>query len=113
MSDTRSTSDASNREPLGIGDEATFESFVQSDGTVLVDFYADWCGPCKQLAPKIETVAERFPSQVGKVDVDEHPGIAQRYNVRSIPIVIVFQGGEGRERFIGVQSTEALESALE
>lgn len=98
---------------IEIADVGHFETFIASDDRVLVDFSADWCGPCHQLAPRIESVGQSNPSQVAKVDIDAHPNIAQRYTVRSVPTVIVYQDGAEIDRFIGVQSTATLADALE
>lgn len=79
--------------------EITTENFdelvLNSDKTVLVDFWADWCGPCKMLSPVIKQIAEeRNDIVVGKVNVDEQPGLGVKYKIASIPTVIVFKNGE-------------------
>ncbi len=76
--------------------ELTSENFeqevLQADKTVLVDFWASWCGPCKMLSPVIEEIAdERSDIKVGKVNIDEHPELAQKYGVMSIPTVLVIE----------------------
>ena len=74
---------------------------------VLIDFYADWCGPCKMLAPLVEQVAaESSDYDVYKLNVDEAPELAVKYGVMSIPTLIVFKGGEAAARSVGVQSKQ-------
>ena len=74
-----------------------------SDIPVVVDFWAEWCGPCKMLSPTIETIAEKYNGKVkvGKVNVDKNPSIAQKYGVRGIPNILVFQNGNIEEQLIG------------
>ncbi|MDO4328356.1 MAG: thioredoxin [Lachnospiraceae bacterium] len=88
-----------------------FETDVlQAGKAVLVDFYADWCGPCKMLAPAVEAAAEEFAGKVtvGKLNIDENIDIAERYGVMSIPTLILFQGGKEVNRMVGLQSKDAL-----
>lgn len=81
---------------------------------VLVDFYADWCGPCKMLSPTIAALATAYEGKivVGKVNVDSDPAIAERYNVMSIPTLIVFKGGEVVWQHVGLLPRAALEDQL-
>ena len=83
----------------------TFEKAVACDQAVLVDFWATWCGPCRMIAPVIEEVAAEFDGRavVGKVDVDEEPGLAQRFGVMSIPTLIVLKGGKVVEQAVGAR----------
>jgi len=94
--------------------EATFEEQVlHSEEPVLVDFYADWCGPCKMLAPVLEQIAgEHADLKVAKVNVDEQPRLAERYRVRGIPYVALFEGGQLRKQVVGYQPKAALEASL-
>lgn len=88
-----------------------FETDVlQAEKAVLVDFYADWCGPCKMLAPAVEAAADEFAGKVtvGKLNIDENIDIAERYSVMSIPTLILFQGGKEVSRMVGLQSKDAL-----
>lgn len=82
---------------------------LQSDKPVLVDFYADWCGPCKMLSPVVEQIAEESNAyRVCKVNVDEAMDIAAEYGVVSIPTLVVFKNGEASARTVGVQSKQAI-----
>jgi thioredoxin 1 len=95
-------------------DEASFNRLVlNSDVPVLVDFYADWCGPCRMLAPTLEEFAkETADAKVVKVDVDDHPALAQRYGISSIPSLIVFKGGQIAARHTGVVGKAGLKELL-
>ena len=85
------------------------ESVLKSDKPVLVDFYADWCGPCKMLSPVVEQIAEESDAyRVCKVNVDEAMDIAAEYGVVSIPTLVVFKNGEASARTVGVQSKQAI-----
>ena len=77
---------------------------LQSDQPVLVDFWATWCGPCRQMAPVIDSLAEKYAGKikVGKLDVDHHPAAAQRFNVRGIPTMLLFKGGQPVEQIVGI-----------
>lgn len=77
---------------------------------VLVDFYADWCGPCKMVAPIVEEIAKEYEGKliVGKVDVDASPKTAQKFNVMSIPTLILFKDGQPVKQMVGFQGKESL-----
>ena len=92
-----------------------FENEVlNSDKPVLVDFYADWCGPCKMLAPVLHEVAEEHADEVkvGKINVDEQMELALRYKVSSIPLVVLFRGGEPVAKSVGYCAKEEIEAML-
>lgn len=92
-----------------------FEAEVlKSTKPVLVDFYADWCGPCKMMAPLVETLADELADEavIGKLNVDDCEDIAMKYGVMNIPTLILFKNGQEAERVIGVQSREVLERMI-
>ncbi len=98
-----------------ITDSTMFESEVLgSDGLTLVDFYADWCGPCKMVAPVIDELsAERKDVKFVKVNVDENPDIASEYSVFSIPTFVIFKDGAPVHQFAGAMGKEGFVSELE
>jgi thioredoxin 1 len=95
--------------------DANFDSEVlKSNQPVLVDFWAVWCGPCQMQGPIVEEVAKAMAgkAKVGKVNVDENPGSAQKFGIMSIPTIMIFKGGTVVKQFVGVQSKETLTSEL-
>lgn len=96
-----------------VGSSAFDTQVLQNPKPVLVDFYADWCGPCKMLSPLVEEIAASEDGfEVFKLNVDEAPDIAARYGVMSIPTLIAFKAGEAVQRKVGVQSKQAILAML-
>ncbi|MDA7951348.1 MAG: thioredoxin [Pirellulaceae bacterium] len=96
--------------------EENFEAEVlNSTEPVLVDFWATWCGPCRMLGPTIDELAEENSgsAKVGKVNIDEHQGLSIKYNITSIPALIVFKDGQPVEQLVGVQSKSKLQDAID
>jgi thioredoxin 1 len=95
--------------------ENTFDEVVAaSDGLLMVDFWADWCAPCHAMAPVLEDLAANSGGRVilAKVNVDENPGLADRYGIRAIPTVLLFRGGEVLERITGAVPRAVLQKIL-
>ena len=95
--------------------EATFEAEVlASERPVIVDFWAEWCGPCHAVSPVLERIAEERAAELRlvKVNIDEEPALAQRYGVMSIPTIVLFEGGEPKAAAIGAQPKQMLERSL-
>ncbi len=104
---------------LTLGTDDFQRKVLESDIPVLVDFWADWCQPCHMLAPVVDQLAETYAGRitVGKVDIDANGDLATRYDINSIPTILVFRGGEVVERLVGVRAkadyTAALDALLE
>ena len=96
-------------------DQAGFDKAVPQAPLAMVDFWAGWCGPCKMLAPVIESLGEQYDGKVlvGKVDVDAEGALAARYGVMSIPTVIFFQNGKEVDRKVGVMPPTAYTQVLD
>lgn len=97
-------------EILKINDENFDEKVLKSEKPVLIDFYADWCMPCKMMHPILQEISEELEGQVvvGKINVDENTDLAVKYGVMSIPTLVMIKNGNETERKIGVQSKEEL-----
>ena len=91
--------------------DATFaDEVLQADGPVLVDFWAEWCGPCKMVSPVLEEIAGEYPDKitVAKVNIDENPSIARDYQIMSIPTMSVFEKGEVVKSIVGARPKAAI-----
>ncbi len=96
--------------------DANFDELVlKSDKPVLVDFWAEWCGPCRMVGPVVEELSKDFDGKalVGKVDVDSNPGISMKYGIRNIPTLLIFKGGEIVDKQVGVAPKSVLAGKLE
>jgi len=100
---------------IRIFNDSTFEKeVIQSTKPALVDLWAEWCGPCRALAPTIESIASDYEGRVvvGKLDVDSNPATAAKYGIRSIPTVLIIKDGDVVERITGLNSREQYDEAL-
>lgn len=88
---------------------------LKADKPVLIDFWAEWCVPCKMIAPAVEEVANENADglKVGKVNVDVNPGIASKYGIRSIPTLLLFKGGQVAEKMVGAVSKETIQEFVD
>ena len=102
-------------EPFEVTEDTWDDKVLNSDIPVLVDFWAEWCGPCKQIAPAVHELALEYDGQlsVGKLDVDSSPNIAMKYGVRSIPALIFFKDGQAVHTIIGARPKGALKKEID
>lgn len=102
-------------EDMNVTEQDFDEIIKNSNVPVLIDFWAEWCGPCKMLTPVIEELAAEYGEtvKIAKVNVDQQPSLAARYGIRSIPTIIIFKGGEIAEQMVGMQAKEALKAKLD
>ncbi len=100
-------------EPIHVESAEHLQDLVTSHDVVLVDFWAEWCGPCKMLEPTVEELAAETDAVVLKVDIDEHQDLAREEGIRSVPTLQFYKNGEQVERVIGVQDKADLENVIE
>ena len=95
--------------------DANFQEEVLSSSLpVLVDFWAEWCGPCKMIAPNVDQIAHQYEGKlrVGKMDVDTEPGVAERFGIQGIPTLILFKNGQPIQQIVGYRTKEQLDRAV-
>lgn len=99
---------------LKITEENFEEEVLKSEKPVILDFYADWCGPCKMMSPIVDEIAEELGDnvKVGKVNTDENMGLSEKYGIMSIPTIMVFKNGNVEKTFVGVTPKEEIISAV-
>ncbi len=92
-----------------------YQSVIKAAQPVLVDFWAEWCGPCRRLAPTVDELATDYDGKVvvGKLNVDDNPNVASRYSIRGIPTLLLFKGGEIVEQVVGLADKTALKKLLD
>ncbi len=100
---------------LEFSDQNFEQEVLTSDKPVLVDFWAEWCAPCRMIAPAVEAIAAEYAgrAKVGKLNVDENQSITSRYNIRSIPTLLVFKDGQIKEQMVGTTSKANLAKLLD
>src|SRR4051795_1826004 len=97
-------------------DESNFDREVnQNDKAVIVDFWAEWCGPCKMIAPLLDELAAEYDGKVriGKVNIDNDQSLATQYGIRAIPTLLLFKGGQVTEQIVGMRSKKDLKTSLD
>ncbi|CAI49943.2 thioredoxin [Natronomonas pharaonis DSM 2160] len=99
-------------EPVSVEGPGHLEERLDEHETVLVDFYADWCGPCKMLAPKLSAVAAETDAAVLKVDIDANQALASEYQVQGVPTLYLFHNGDVEDRMVGMQDEATLKQKI-
>ena len=100
-------------DPVYVHGAEELNDLVSRHGVVLVDFYADWCGPCKMLEPIVEDLARETEAVVAKVDVDANQTLAGQYGVRGVPTLVLFSGGDPVEQLVGAKDKGTLEALID
>ena len=100
---------------IHVTDQTFKEQVLQSGKPVIVDFWAEWCGPCRMMAPAFEALASEYQGRMtfAKVDVDENPGVASAYGIRGIPTLLVFSGGKEVDRIVGAVPRDRIKSHID
>ena len=100
---------------LEFTDQNFEQEVLKSEKPVLVDFWAEWCGPCRLVAPTVDALAGEYAgrAKVGKLNVDENQSVTSRYNIRGIPTLLLFKNGEIAQQWVGAQSKDAIVEILE
>src|SRR3954452_21353107 len=98
-----------------VSDSSFAKDVLESDKPVLVDFWAEWCGPCRALAPTLAAVAEKYAStaSVVKLNVDDNPQVSGQFGIKSIPTLILFKGGKEEDRYVGATSQDAISKMID
>jgi thioredoxin 1 len=113
LESAESDADGTPDDPVEVESREHLDTLVADHEVVLVDCYADWCGPCKMMEPAIEAVAADTDALVAKVDVDRHQGLAGELGVQGVPTLVVYANGEPVERRVGAQDRSTLETLVE
>jgi thioredoxin 1 len=111
--ESEGTTPQSPSEPIAVEGPAELTETVSEHDVVLVDFHADWCGPCQMLEPVVETIAAETSAVVATVDVDANQRLAAEHGVRGVPTLLVFADGQSVERLVGTQDETRLRSVIE
>ncbi len=109
----KQTPEATPAEPVEINSREQFEEITRTHDVVLVDCYADWCGPCQMMEPTVKALAAETDTAVAKVDVDAQPGLAQQLGAQGVPTFVVYADGKPVERVVGAQDRATLEQLLQ
>jgi thioredoxin 1 len=105
--------DRAPRAPVHVESSDDLETLASDHEVLLVDFYADWCGPCEMLEPVVESIADDGTAVVAKVDVDEHQSLAAEAGVRGVPTLVLYVDGSPAERLVGMQEENRLRSVID
>jgi len=102
-------------EPIELTNDNFTSEVLEADIPVMIDFWAPWCGPCRMVAPVVESLADKYEGKikVGKVNLDNYPALASEYGIRSIPAIFIFNNGQVAERTVGVQPEDALAAMID